>query len=119
MDQLKLNARMKDSEREAFLMSEEIVNKLIDDIVNHIGELFGVALPCFRSLTKLGIACLYSISEAVSHFDASANSRKADRGLQVGKLDMLLSFADISLFQKYGPSSSPRCICLYWNLDSL
>lgn len=37
MDQLKLNARMKDSEREAFLMSEEIVNKLIDDIVNHIG----------------------------------------------------------------------------------
>ncbi|KAH8088295.1 muts domain V-domain-containing protein [Filobasidium floriforme] len=61
---LKLNARMKDSEREAFLMSEEIVNKLIDDIVNHI-------------------ACLYSISEAV------------------GKLDMLLSFADISLFQKY------------------
>jgi hypothetical protein len=112
MDQLKLNARMKDSEREAFLMSEEIVNKLIDDIVNHIGELVGIALACFRSLTELGIACLYSISEAVSQIDATANSREADRGLQVGKLDMLLSFADISLFQKYGPSSSPRCICL-------
>jgi hypothetical protein len=29
---------MKDSEKEAFLMSEELVNELVEDIVRHIGK---------------------------------------------------------------------------------
>ena len=35
---------MRDSEREAFLMSEEMVNQLIEDIVEHIGEFLPVRM---------------------------------------------------------------------------
>lgn len=78
---------------------------------------FSTVLLRDRNLTELEIACLYSISEAVSRVDSSAIGREADRRLQVGKLDMLLSFADISLFQKYGPSSVSIWVCLYFIFD--
>lgn len=37
---LKLNARMKDSQREAFLMSEELVNGLVQEVIEHIGKTY-------------------------------------------------------------------------------
>ncbi len=43
--QMKQNARMKSSEDEVFLMSDEIVTELRDGIVEHIG-----ALHCLRSM---------------------------------------------------------------------
>lgn len=36
--QLKLNSRMKESQSEAFLMSDALVNELLADVVQHVGE---------------------------------------------------------------------------------
>jgi hypothetical protein len=61
---------MKESQQEAFLMSEELVNKLVKEIVEEICE--HDLLHCWELTEEtldvcfLAVACLYLVSEAVS-----------------------------------------------------
>jgi hypothetical protein len=56
---------MRDSETEAFLMSEELVNELVKDIVCLTSN-FRVWSGCLDTAEISVIACLYPIAEAVS-----------------------------------------------------
>ena len=97
--QLKLNSRMRDSETEAFLMSEELVNELVKDIVCLTGE--RRVWSGYLDLAELSvIACLYPIAEAVSL--RIHRCLGTDIWLfQVGTLDMLCSFAEVSIRNRY------------------
>ncbi len=73
--QLKLNARLKDTAEEIFLMSGDIVTELNAAVVEHIGR--HLSRACWtESANVVGTGCLYSVSDSVgsqSHRDGLPN----------------------------------------------
>ena len=90
---------MRDSEMEAFLMSEELVNELVKDIVCLTSQL-RVYSRCLDTAELSDTACLYPIAEAVS-LSLFRDAQTDTQLLQIGTLDMLCSFAEVSIRNRY------------------
>ena len=95
---MKLNARMKDSQEEVFLMSDQIVTELQEAVVEHIGELKYMSADRLRFVTPGCNSLSYNVSDAVSTSLALFPFRVIERNTwpQISKIDMLLSFGEIS-----------------------